>query len=220
MPNKIEIDVVRKFVAQYRGKMILSTGAQVIDFPGDLYNVTGSTKDPKAVRDYKGLAWKALLKKYPEFTAVNCYVTNPLPTKSSSHPGFNVGGHMTPNPSGVVQYGAESYLIPLCKWHNSTRRNGVAFSHSNTKVLKLTGYMQGDAAITFALRMDNDNKHTILFRDSPRNGWNFTKLSDAKKQDFDKESFKSILPNSNFQEYAIFEKLGEGFVITSSNIEV
>ncbi|MFQ6403146.1 hypothetical protein ACIDE9_00145 [Methylophilus sp. 'Pure River'] len=218
MPSATGVEVVRAFVAMYRGKMIQSTSADVIDYPGVLYNVTGSTKDPKAVKGYKGLAWKALLKEYPDFYETSCYVTNPILSKrATSHPGFDVGGHMTPNPSGVVQRGADSYLMPLCKWHNSTRRNGTAFSHSKTKVLKLRGYMEGDSAITFAMRMGNNHAHTLLFLAPGSKKWDFIALSDAVKQGFDRVPLKAIL-TSPIQEYAIFEKRDDGFYIVSSNI--
>jgi hypothetical protein len=132
-------DQVRSFISQYADKKLFSTGATLVDFTGVLYNVSGSTKDPKAVRDHKGAAWKKLLmEKSPAFAEAPCYVTHPPANQNSSHPDFSVGGHMTPNKSGKVEQGGVTYLMPLCKWHNSTSKNGIPFKHIRTKMLRLT----------------------------------------------------------------------------------
>jgi hypothetical protein len=38
-----ETDKIRAFITRYNGIRILSTGAQLVDLTGVLYNVTGST---------------------------------------------------------------------------------------------------------------------------------------------------------------------------------
>lgn len=214
--NAYVMNEIRAFVAMNRGEVIESTKGLIIDYPGALYNVTGSTKDPKEVENYKGLAWKALLNKHSVFTGASCYVTSPLPRTGSSHAQFDVGGHMTPNPNGVVTVGADSYLIPLCKWHNSTSRDGIAFAHSKTKVLKLLGFMQGDSVITFRMRMENES--TLLFLHPNRKYWISRNLSDGENQANVIASLKSISPTPNIQEYAIFEKQDDGFYKIITNI--
>ncbi|MEM7791889.1 MAG: hypothetical protein AAF546_10855 [Verrucomicrobiota bacterium] len=90
-------------------------------------------------------------------------MTAPLPDRpGTSHPGFDVGGHMTPNENGRVPTGGVCYLMPLCKWHNSTRRDGTPFEHDETKMLQLTGYMEGDIAMTFAARSAGGEPYRLV----------------------------------------------------------
>lgn len=147
-----EVEALSTFVKKWDRIEIRSTGATVVDFSGDLYNVDGSSLDP--IID--GLNWKQLL--ISRGINGNCYVNNVKAPSDSSHPGFDVGGHMTTNKDGKVSTGGTSYLMPLCKWHNSIYRNKMAFSHSQTKMLKLSGYMEGDVSATFMARMPTREK--------------------------------------------------------------
>jgi hypothetical protein len=148
---------LRDFAIRYHDIELLSTGFKVIDYAGVLYNVEGSTDDP----DIDGNNWKKLLIR--NGIDGDCYVTDPLPDREgTSHPGFNVGGHMTPNADGHVPIGGNCYLMPLCKWHNSTSKDGTPFKHTKTKMLKLSGYMEGDIAITFAARMPGDATYRLV----------------------------------------------------------
>lgn len=148
MADQTAAQALATFVSQYSGVNIQSTSAQVVNFSGVLYNVAGSTPDPPI----GGVTWKQLLINYG--ISGNCYVTSPLPTTSTSHPQFSVGGHMTTNAAGTVPTGGHCYLMPLCFWHNSTSKNGVPFQHvNNDTMLQLDGYMQADLAATFIARM-------------------------------------------------------------------
>lgn len=148
---------LRKFANQHQDAVLLSTGSTVVSFGEVLYNVVGSTDDP----DIDGLSWKQLLIR--NGIDGDCYVTAPLPNRTgTSHPGFDVGGHMTPNADGHVPNGGVCYLMPLCKWHNSTRRDGIPFEHEKTKMLKLTGYMEGDLAMTFAARLPGNAPYRLV----------------------------------------------------------
>lgn len=146
----------RNFVDNFGGATIKSTGAFTTNFSDVLYNVSGSTIDPKI----NGLTWKRLLE--ANEIGGNCYVTNETP-EGNSHPNFDVGGHMTPNPDGQVAEGAETYLMPLCHWHNNPARNGVAFTHDKTFMLMLTGYLQSEIAATFMARMPSEETHALVF---------------------------------------------------------
>lgn len=218
MTNINESDEVRAFINKYAGVGLLSTGAQLVDYAGELYNVKGSTEDPKAVDGSRGATWKRLFNAYADFSDACCYVTSPLPGGASSHPEFAVGGHMTPNSSGIVQSGAVTYLMPLCKWHNSTSRDGIAFSHSKTKMLKLTGFMEGDSAITFALRLENSYAYTFLFFDPSSDSWAFRELSSAEVSTALSKSPALMSVGTHRQDYAIFEKRGDLFYIEQSSI--
>jgi len=155
MPN-IE-QALRDFAIRYRDIRLFSTGASVVDYEGVLYNVEGSSDDP----DIDGANWKELLIR--KGIDGDCYVTDPLPDRDgTSHPGFNVGGHMTPNADGHVPHGGICYLMPLCKWHNSTGRDGTPFVHEETRMLELSGYMEGDIAATFAARMPGDAAYRLV----------------------------------------------------------
>lgn len=147
----------KNFAARYQGSKLFSTGFKVVNYEGVIYNVEGSTDDP----DIDGDSWKELLIK----NGINgdCYVTSPLPDQDgTSHPGFNVGGHMTPNDDGHVVNGGTCFLMPLCKWHNSTHRDGTPFEHEETKMLELSGYMEGDIAFTFAARLPGDAIYRLV----------------------------------------------------------
>lgn len=149
------------FAQLHAGIIIQSTSATVVTYAGDLYNVIGSTDDPKI----DGASWKQLLIDKGIGTGANdhCYVTSPLPapTEKTTHPEFNVGGHMTINSDGSVPAGGTCYLMPLCKWHNSASRT-MAFSHSLTTILKLSGYMQAELAATFLARMPSSAPYTLV----------------------------------------------------------
>ncbi|MBN8809445.1 MAG: hypothetical protein J0I47_14590 [Sphingomonas sp.] len=161
---------LREFVDKYSGMRIQSTSAKVVTYTNGLYNVDGSTWDPKI----DGKNWKPLL----EFYGIggNCYVTSPLPTKPSSHPGFNVGGHMTQNDKGSVPTGGQCYLMPLCSWHNGKANDGVLFSHTQTKMLQLSGYMQGEAVATFLARLPSDAPLSLVFLDE--DGLSYRNIAD------------------------------------------
>lgn len=218
MTTTNETDKVRAFITRYNGIRILSTGAQLVDFTGVLYNVTGSTDDPRRVDGHTGVSWKKLLNKYENFSEASCYVTSPLPAITSTHPDFLVGGHMTTNSSGVVELGGVTYLMPLCKWHNSTSQNGVAFEHLETRMLKLTGFMEGDTSITFDLRLDNQSQYTQLYFDKPNKNWVYREISGMEGQTILEQSLRPMSGGHLRQEHALFEKQGDYFFIKAANI--
>ena len=156
MTSEIQRELLRDFVRRFGGTTIKSTGAITTNYSDVLYNVDGSTPDPKI----NGLTWKKLL----ELNGIggSCYVANDTP-EGNSHPNFDVGGHMTPNPDGQVPVGADSYLMPLCYWHNNPARNGVAFTHEKTFMLKLSGFMQNEIPATFMARMPSEETHALVF---------------------------------------------------------
>jgi hypothetical protein len=147
---------IAEFYNINRGITLFSTGSRVVEYADVLYNVDGSTDDPQI----NGKSWKRLLQR----NGINgdCYVTDPQPAEGSSHPGFNVGGHMTPNPRGYVESGGICYLMPLCNWHNSTQRNGIPFEHEETRMLELSGYMEADIAATFEARMPGEAEYRLV----------------------------------------------------------
>jgi hypothetical protein len=147
MSDDLGGQALKAFFEQYDGLGLFSTSAKVVYFVDPLYNVSGSTRDPKI----GGQAWKQLL--IDNGINGDCYATTPQPGEGTSHSQFNVGGHMTPNEDGSVRVGGVCYLMPLCYWHNSPGRNGEAFEHTATKMLKLFGYKEGEPAATFLARM-------------------------------------------------------------------
>jgi hypothetical protein len=148
---------LKNFQTRYEGIGLLSTGARVVPYAGVLYNVEGSDGDPPLDPD----GWKQLL--LDNGIDGDCYVTHPLPDREgTTHPRFKVGGHMTPSPVGHVEQGGICYLMPLCKWHNSTSRNRTPFEHEETRMLKLSGYMEADLAATFLARMPGDAEFRLV----------------------------------------------------------
>ncbi len=141
------VETLTHFGTLYGDVVLESTGCEVVDYSGILYNVRGSSDDPKL-----GGSWKALL--IENHINGDCYVSEPAPDPSgSSHPCFALGGHMTPNADGRVPRGGSCYLMPLCHWHNNTGRDGTPFRLRQTRMLRLLGYMQGDTYASFAARL-------------------------------------------------------------------
>lgn len=162
-------NLLRTFAREDR---LFSTGAEVVNFADELYNVTGSTPDPPAVPGFEHLSWKMLLIEMAGIDRdANCYVTNNVPASNTSHPLFRVGVHMTPNNNGQVDSGGVCFLMPLCSWHNSTARNGIAFEHTETKMLKLTGFLKDDLPVTFRLRQPSPDPFAVLFFDEHEQQW-------------------------------------------------
>ncbi|WDA41543.1 hypothetical protein [Erythrobacter sp. BLCC-B19] len=148
-------DQLAAFVDRHQSAKLLSTHAEVVDYHGTLYNISGSSHDP----EIDGASWRQLLIR--NGIDGNCYVK--VTTPEGSHPKFDVGGHMTPNSDGSVERGSECYLMPLCKWHNSTARNGHPFTLTNPRILKLYGYMLDDMALTFMARMPSDAPFSLIY---------------------------------------------------------
>lgn len=164
MPENMNYDVFERgsdrlteFVQRFQNVALFSTGATFVEFAEPLYNVSGSTPDP----EIDGLSWKQLL--LSRGITGNCYADAPDPGTGTSHPGFRVGGHMTPNSDGSVEIGGVCYLMPLCSWHNSTSRDGVPFDHSQTAMLQLSGYMQSEPAAFFLARFGGAASSALIY---------------------------------------------------------
>lgn len=191
---------VLDFVERQQKNGILSTGAKRVDFSGDLYNVDGSTSDPKKIPGHDGVAWKQLLIEYG--INANCYVTNANP--EGSHPDFSVGGHMTTDPSGDVITGGRCYLMPLCFWHNGKKNDGVRFTHSNTAMLELSGYNLGELAATFQLRLPSKMPYAILYLSD--SGWKHQDLSEDEAKNI-KADFIPRIGGGKEANYVLFERV-------------
>ena len=91
------VGILQQFVTRFGEIRLFSTSAAVVTYPAPLYNVIGSTDDPK-VPGYS--SWTSLLqgKGIGVGSDNHCYVDPQVPDRS--HPGFQVGGHMTPNQDG------------------------------------------------------------------------------------------------------------------------
>lgn len=182
---------VQNFIREAeRSERLYSTGANVVFISDDLYNVTGSTLDPPEVAGYLSAAWKQLLIGELGLSENDhCYVTNVTPPAGTSHPSFSVGGHMTTNPEGNVEPGEICYLMPLCYWHNSTARDGKRFEHSETKMLRLVGYMQGEILESFVTRLPAPERFTMLYFEHQANQWKHQNLSVAELRSVESKSF-------------------------------
>jgi len=213
-----EVEKVRAFIRANIGKTLFSTGAKIVYFKGSLYNITGSTHDPQQVRDYEGENWKSLLVRKAELDDARCYVTNLSAPKGSNHDNFAVGGHMTTNPDGEVEKGGISYLMPLCKWHNSTARNGEAFEHTETKMLRLTGFMEGETPTTFMARMPSEKSHVLLYLDPLSGRWESSHLDAEQAIAPEAKLFSDAIKITQPSEYAVLENRGDGFFIKAAKL--
>lgn len=214
-----EAQKVKSFIRANLGKTLLSTGAKIVYFKGVLYNITGSTHDPEQVRDYEGENWKSLLVLKAGLEDAKCYVTNVSAPKGSNHDKFAVGGHMTTNPEGEVEKGGISYLMPLCKWHNSTGRNGEAFTHTETKMLRLTGFMEGETPTTFMMRMPSEKSHVLLYFDLSSQKWTYSHLDHEQALASEAKLFSNGLLLAEPRDYAVLEKREDGFLITGIRLD-
>lgn len=215
MNQKHEVERVRLFIKHYADIGFFSTDARVIDFSKDLYNVSGSTDDPKEVHEHVGVTWKQLLIRFADLDDANCYVTNVIPDEGSNHPSFSVGGHMTPDSTGTVPVGDVSYLMPLCKWHNSTGRDGIAFEHTETKMLELTGFMEGDSAVTFALRLPSKKRYSLLYFNRESGSWESRNLSGENELVVARLDAERAI-----HEYVLFECRGDRLFVVDTNLSL
>ena len=201
-----ELKQIQKLVEMYGAIGLLSTSARTVNVSDDLYNVSGSTKDPKQVPDFRGAAWKKLLVELAGLGDAECYVTNELPDGESSHSDFSVGGHMTRQRSGKVRTGDITYLMPLCYWHNSPGRNGHAYEHYETLMLELEGFMEGDTPVTFAMRLPSDAQFSLLYLDRVAGVWDSKKLGGEEAARLGTESLTEMDGLSPAPGFVLFEK--------------
>ena len=109
-------------------------------------------------------------------------------------------------------------MMPLCKWHNSTARNGVAFTQRETRMLRLRGYMEGDSGTTFMMRYENANQYTVLYRDEENGGWSFRAIEGGEKVDPERELLSRTMNDGHALEFAIFEKRDQRFFLVSAQL--
>jgi len=213
-------DKVRLFLERHVDKTLFSTGARLVEFEDVLYNISGSTDDPQEVKDHEGKDWKNLLTSFEGLSHAHCYVDNIPPEGPSSHPNFSVGGHMTPHPSGEVEQGGVSYLMPLCYWHNHTARNYKAFEHEETTMLELTGFMEGETPITFLMRLPANEEGVLLYFDSTAQSWQFKKLDKIQGSTSEVELFSRIEDLAEpTTKYAMLQKVDGGYRIVKSRLK-
>lgn len=199
IPN---IQFLVDFVDRYGEIGVESTSAEKVSYKHALYNVDGSDNDPYI----NGKKWRPLLIEYG--IDGDCYVTNPLPPgPGTSHPGFDLGGHVTPNADGRVDRGDSCYLMPMCKWHNSKARDGVLFSHTDSNMLKLSGYLQGELAATFQARLPSDERFAIVYFSEADNEWEYTKLTDEQIADVDSSGLPCVIADLKIKYYVLFERV-------------
>jgi len=194
------------FFDAHKKLKLYSTGSKVVHISDDLYNVDGSSCDPGLDK-----SWKQLLIN----NGINkpCYVTN-NDKPGKSHPNGWLGGHMTKDQTGQVPNGGSCYLMPLCSWHNSTARNGVAFKHTETEMLLLTGYMNCDTALTFSLRQEETDAPFRIgtFEDGALN------VKNLSQNEFKSHTAKmSALDARTEPPHVILEKVIGGFRFVSAS---
>lgn len=212
-------DKVRLFLERHMDKTLFSTGARLVDIEDVLYNISGSTDDPQEVKDHEGKDWKKLLTSFKGLNPTHCYVDNVPPEGPSSHPNFSVGGHMTLNPSGEVEEGGISYLMPLCYWHNHTARNNKAFEHEETTMLELTGFMEGETPITFLMRLPEDEQGVLLYFNSAAQNWQFEILDKIPASTSEMKLLSAMGTLAEpAADYAMLEKTDGGYRIVKSNL--
>lgn len=198
----INLELIREFIAKLKSDGLGTTGATVKTITADLYNVEGSTDDPKKVPDHENESWKNLLiSLVPEITVDSkCYVTN---GGEGSHDNFSLGGHMTKESNGGV-INKTCYLMPLCYWHNNPARDGDKFEHTKTEMLELTGYMEGELNVTFELRLPSDQPFAVLF--CHENEWKFKNITHSEADSLKERVFDHFSPTESIEYYVLIER--------------
>ena len=196
-----EIKQMSNIVSQWENIHIDSTAALKVTYTGNLYNVDGSTRDPKI----DGQNWKPLL--ISEGIIGTCYVTNAIPVPGASHPEFNVGGHMTPNSNGIVDDGGTCYLMPLCSWHNNKARDGIEFTHTETSMLKLTGYMEGEMAVTFMARLPSKKPFSLVYYSD--GDWHQENLTNSEVTELESQKFSGEVRGRKLGHYVLLERVAQ-----------
>lgn len=212
MPDIPHLKFVQDFLEKFSDLRLFSTGFEVIDFSDDLYNVRGSTGDPiPGPSD----SWKELLEDESGLSGADCYVTNvPPPDNSTSHPSFSVGGHMTTNSDGSVPIGSECYLMPLCSWHNHHTRTD-RFTHSETRMLKLIGYMEAEPFATFSLRLPSPQPFAMLYFDQADGTWKHKNISREQSRDVDRRLFGRASKAEQCKHRVLFERAEDSPLLLS-----
>ncbi len=197
-------DALKQFVEAYAGQRIDSTGySKVPNVALPIYNVIGSTTDPK-IPGFP--TWKDLLD-HNGFAGNKCFVTG---AADRSHPGFDVGGHMTHQADGSVLKGI-CYLMPLCKLHNGKGFEKQPFkSLTSTTMLQLTGYKPKDVAATFLARLAGDAPVALVFRSGE--GLDYRALNDARADTREKlfEDVADSRGNDLPQHYVMLKRMPDG----------
>ncbi len=193
---------VLAFVEQARLHPVTSTGASTTTLSADVYNVDGSTQDPKHVPGHEDESWKELLIGYKIPASSPCYVTNAPAPADKTHPQFNVGGHVTTDPNGGV-IDDSCYLMPMCSWHNNKARDGVRFTHTLSQMLKLTGYMKGELAATFRLRLPSPHPYALLYYAEDLQGWTYRDLTEDQLNSWEEGAAREPRPEM----YVVIERV-------------
>ena len=199
------------FLERFEELRLYSTGFEVVDYSGDLYNVRGSSGDP---RPGSSDSWKDLLGDEAGLADAECYVTNVPAPGTSTHPQFRVGGHMTPNSDGNVPVGDDCYLMPLCSWHNHPSRVD-RFEHEETRTLKLIGYMQEEPFATFAIRLPSTSPFALLYFDEADAQWKHRNISKAQSLDLDLRVFGRKKKAIQCKNRVLFERASESQLLQS-----
>lgn len=166
------------------------------NFTGTLYNVSGSAPDPK-IPGYS--SWKKLLENGGKLKGKRCYVTDVEAPEDSSHDNFDAGGHMTKNSDGSVPVGSESYLMPICAWHNYPGRKD-GYSIQGNQVIVLSGFLQkADTYATFFARLPvyEHKLYGLVFRNEEDGFWRHKDLT---------ENEASLVNNQNYPRHILIKK--------------
>lgn len=203
------MQIVLDFIKRHQEHGVGSTGASVVTINSTLYNVDGSSYDPKRIPGHENESWKNLLIAYGIAATSACYATTPNAPTGSSHADFSVGGHVTTNANGTPLPNRICYLMPLCSWHNNSARDGQAFAHTQNRMLQLTGYMQGELAATFQLRLPSKNPYAILYYSEKEECWKHKDLTEGEAMNL-KADFIPKITSGGEANYVLFERVGHG----------
>lgn len=78
--------------------------------------------------------------------------------------------------------------------------------------------MEGDSAVTFAMRLPSAEKYTLLYFDRGRGHCDFKDLSNEKAMTVAKQSPSGLLElGESVQEYVLFEQRGDRYFVVDTN---
>ena len=90
----------------------------------------------------------------------------------------------------------------------------MAFEHGQTKMLKLTGFMEGETPTTFMMRLPAQEQRMLLYYDKASQNWQFRQgdIATTSSSELHLLTTPSKVEATG-GEYAIFEKKGEAYYI-------
>ncbi|GGK41769.1 hypothetical protein GCM10008955_39470 [Deinococcus malanensis] len=92
----------------------------------------------------------------------------------------------------------------MCSWHNNKARDGIRFTLSSTQMLQLKGYMTGELAASFRLRLPSPYPFAVLYYSESAQGWTYQDLAEDHLDTWD----HGLAGEPLLELYVVIERVG------------